>query len=104
MEFSRQEYESGLSIPSPGDLPDPVIKPVTLVPPVLEGGFFTSEPPGKSLHITDISFIPSSLLVSKVETVFVFLEHMTSSGDSLDMLQNFLEKTRTGTGLEPGSV
>ena len=27
MEFSRQEYCSGLSFPSPGDLPDPGIKP-----------------------------------------------------------------------------
>ena len=27
MEFSRQEYWSGLPIPSPGDLPDPGIKP-----------------------------------------------------------------------------
>ena len=25
--FSRQEYWSGLSFPSPGDLPDPGIKP-----------------------------------------------------------------------------
>ena len=27
MEFSRQEYWSGLSFPSPGDLPDPGIEP-----------------------------------------------------------------------------
>ena len=27
MEFSRQEYWSGLPLPSPGDLPDPGIKP-----------------------------------------------------------------------------
>ena len=27
MEFSRQEYWSGLPFPSPGDLPDSVIKP-----------------------------------------------------------------------------
>ena len=27
MGFSRQEYWSGLSFPSPGDLPDPGIKP-----------------------------------------------------------------------------
>ena len=29
MEFSRQEYWSGLSFPPPGDLPDPGIKPVS---------------------------------------------------------------------------
>ena len=27
MEFSKQEYWSGLPFPSPGDLPDPGIKP-----------------------------------------------------------------------------
>ena len=27
MEFSRQEYWSGLPFPSPGDLPDPEIEP-----------------------------------------------------------------------------
>ena len=38
MGFSRQEYWSGLSFPSPGDLPNPGIEPVSLV---LAGGFFT---------------------------------------------------------------
>ena len=27
MEFSRQEYQSGLPFPSPGDLPNPGIEP-----------------------------------------------------------------------------
>ena len=44
MEFSRQEYWSGLPFPSPGDLPDPGMGPTS---PVLEGVFFTTEPPGK---------------------------------------------------------
>ena len=44
MEFSRQEYWSGLPCPPPGDLPNPGIKPV---PPALAGGLFTTEPPGK---------------------------------------------------------
>ena len=30
LEFSRQEYYSGLLFPSPGDLPDPGIKPMSL--------------------------------------------------------------------------
>ena len=42
--FSRQEYWSGLAFPSPGDLPDPGIEPVS---PALTGSFFTTEPPGK---------------------------------------------------------
>ena len=37
IEFSRQEYWSGLPFPSPGDMPKPGINPV---PPPLAGGFF----------------------------------------------------------------
>ena len=44
IEFPRQEYLSGLSIPFPEDLPDPGIKPVS---PALAGGFLTTEPPGR---------------------------------------------------------
>ena len=33
MEFSRQEYWSSLSFPSPSDLPDPGIEPTYLVYP-----------------------------------------------------------------------
>ena len=51
MEFSRQEYWSGLPFPTPGDLPDPGIEPMSLVPPALAGGFFTVEPPGKSFCV-----------------------------------------------------
>ena len=44
MGFSRQEYWSGLPFPSPGDLPDPGIKPRS---PALQEDALTSEPPGK---------------------------------------------------------
>ena len=42
--FSRQEYWSGLLFPSPVDLSNPGIEPVS---PALEEGFFFTEPPGK---------------------------------------------------------
>ena len=44
MEFYRQEYCSGLPIPSPGDLPDPGIE---LDSPALQGDSLPSEPPEK---------------------------------------------------------
>ena len=47
MEFSRQEYWSGLPFPSPGDLPDPEIEPASLVSLALAGRFFTTVPPEK---------------------------------------------------------
>ena len=43
MEFSKQEYWSGLPLPSPEDLPDPGIKPVS---PALWADTLLSEPPG----------------------------------------------------------
>ena len=46
MEFSKQKYWSGLPFPSPGDLPDPGIKPR---PPALQAEALPSEPPGKPL-------------------------------------------------------
>ena len=46
MGFPRQEYWSGLPGPSPGDLPDPGIEPVS---PALASGVFPAESPGKPL-------------------------------------------------------
>ena len=43
MEFSRQECWSGLTLPSPGNLPDPGIK----CRPALQVNSLPSEPPGK---------------------------------------------------------
>ena len=45
MEFSRQEYWSGLPLPTPGDLPDAGIEPSSLAFPALTGKFFTTVPP-----------------------------------------------------------
>ena len=41
MGFLRQEYWKGLPFPSPGDLPDPGVKPASLA---LAGGSFIAEP------------------------------------------------------------
>ena len=49
MEFSRQEYWSGLLCPLPGDLPDPGIKLQSPASPALAGGFFTTVLPGKPI-------------------------------------------------------
>ena len=47
--FSRQEYWSGLPSPPLGDLPDPEIKPTSLMSPTLAGGFFTTNASWKAL-------------------------------------------------------
>ena len=48
MEFSGQEYWSGLPSPSPGDLPDPRIEPRS---PALQADALPSEPPGNDTNI-----------------------------------------------------
>ena len=56
MEFSRQEYWSGLPFPSPGDLPDPGIEPGS---PALQADALPSEPPGKTKDLV-LRVSPSS--------------------------------------------
>ena len=52
MEFSRQEYSSGLLFPTPGDLPEPEEGS-----PVLAGGLITTAPPGKPREVIgDVNF------------------------------------------------
>ena len=53
MEFSRQEYWSGLAFPTPGDLPNPGIEPAALESPALASRFFTTEAPGRPKCVVD---------------------------------------------------
>ena len=65
MEFSKQEYWSGLLFPSPGDLPDPGIEPRSLT---LQEGTLPSEPPGNLLMISITSLL--------IEKVVILLNHV----------------------------
>ena len=64
MEFSRQEYWSGRPFPSPGDLPDLRIKPIS---PTMQADFLPDEPQGKPKSDTD------SLNYMKCFMSFIFL-------------------------------
>ena len=64
MEFSRQEYWSGLPFPIPGDLPNPGIEPISLESPALAGGSFTTAPPGKPLwdhYLSSLGLVSSTV-------------------------------------------
>ena len=54
MEFSRQEHWSGVLFPSPGDPPNPGIKPGS---PALQADSLPFEPPGKPHFICIINYI-----------------------------------------------
>ena len=53
MEFSRQEYWSGLPFPSPGDLPDPEIEPIFPEAPALQADSLLLSQQGSSLKARD---------------------------------------------------
>ena len=54
IEFPRQEYSRGLPFPTPGDLPEPEVEPVS---PVLAGRLLTTAPPGKPREVIgDVNF------------------------------------------------
>ena len=53
MEFSRQEYWSGVPFPTPGSIPDPWIKPMSLASPALAGGFFTTSATWEAHYIAN---------------------------------------------------
>ena len=51
MGFPRQEYWSGLPFPTPGDLSDPGIQPVSLRSSELAGGFFTTSATWEAIYV-----------------------------------------------------
>ena len=78
MEFSRQEYWSGLPFPTPGDLPDPGIEPASLPSPVLAGGFFT----------TSATVFLKEVFSSNSQMVLVVKNFPANEGDIEDMGQS----------------
>ena len=98
MGFPRQEYRSGVSVFSPGDLSDPRIKPVS---PALQcravlscvrlfvimwtaarvaGGFFTTEPQREPIFaVTSLKFLLPAQTFSEIS-----LRYATTNSASLD--------------------
>ena len=60
MGFSRQEYWSGLPFPSPGDLPNPGIKPASPVSPAIQVNSLPSETPGSQV----LPILPPALFLN----------------------------------------
>ena len=79
MEFSRQEYWSGLSCPPPGDLLDTGIKPVSLMSPALAEGFIFNIPHKYSYETHRYLVpkdLPSNIAFQMLITVFLSLESL----------------------------
>ena len=93
MGFSRQGYWSGLTFPSPGDLPNPGIKPRS---PALQADTLPSEPPGKP---PEISWHEAILQWHGPEPPVVFPngQSQTQTGNSIPtMLQERITTKKVG--------
>ena len=78
MEFSRQEYWSGLPFPSPGDFPNPGIEPGS---PALQADALPSEPPGKT------SLVPAGKpIYIYISTLFRFFSYRSLQSIELSAL------------------
>ena len=64
MEFSRQESWSGQPFPSPGNLPDPGVKPASLMSCALAGRFFTSSTTWEAPQVHKTTLCPSTCFSS----------------------------------------
>ena len=73
VKFSRPEYWSELSFPTPGDLSDPGIKPIPPESPVLAGRLFTTVPPGKATENSEGSCLSSVQFSQSLSRVRLFV-------------------------------
>ena len=79
MEFSRQEYWSGLPCPPPGDLLNPGIKPRS---PALQADALPSEPPGHPVGSICFNHFPFSSSDSIISAVLFLIAMILSSASS----------------------
>ena len=76
MGFSSQEYRSGLPFPPPGNLPNPGIKPMSLLTPALASGFFTISATWEALLFLNL-WLNHSLFLSLLLCIFLILLHLS---------------------------
>ena len=82
MEFSRQEYWSGLPFPPPRDLPNPGIKPASLAS---ADRFFTTALPGEPLYHLPTIVVNALIGLAYFEFHFILI-NVKSSDQSFKKL------------------
>ena len=70
MGFPRQEYWSGLTFPSPGNVPHAGIKPTSFA---LRDGFFNTEPPRKPFLIVAFNYQMYQFSLKAIEQFYVII-------------------------------
>ena len=108
MGFPRQEYWSGLPFPSPGDIPDPGIKPVSFTCSALAGGFFTISTTNKDLLYYTRNYIQCFVIIyngkeSEKVCMYMYIWGFPGGSDSKASARNMVDPSLTpGSGISPG--
>ena len=88
-----------MSFPTPRDLPEPGIEPMSLVSPALAGGFFTTNATWEAYHtlqgITNLEYLGQIKYVFLILLLhlsqfctYYFVDHLTILGLSLPIRKN----------------
>ena len=99
MEFSRQEYWSGLPCPPPGYLPDPGIKPTSLVAPALQADSLPWNQPGKPRikttrrNINNLRYADVTTLMAEREELKSLLMKVKEESEKVSLKLN-IQKTK----------
>ena len=103
----RQEYPSELPFPTPGDLPNPGIEPVSLASPALAGGFFTTSATWKARIDTPITWVtPKGIMRnerSQTQTLHLYDFSQRQSCRNSRQISSF-QKLRVGRGCDTRSA
>ena len=76
MGFPRQGYHSGLPFPSPGDLRNSGMEPMSLMTPALTGMFFTTSDTWEATKTVLSEFLKKLFLNLHFSTLFSILFHL----------------------------
>ena len=76
MEFSRQEHCRGLPRPTPGDLSDPGIKPMSLESPALQADSLPNEPP--SVFLSKVQVTPAHVKETGTQVTITYSSDSTT--------------------------
>ena len=74
--FSGLGYWSGLPCPPPGGLSDPGTEPVPPASPALAVGFFTADPPGKSVQCSIVFYNPQCFFKKILSIIYIYIFYL----------------------------
>ena len=74
-----------MPFPTPGELSDPEIKPVSLESPALAGRYLTTAPPG---NLFTVKFKAESMSIKQLYDEFIQFANLDAKKDVKDLVEN----------------